>query len=426
MRLHPLVAMEIELVTKILLQSIFDRLIRHGRLQITWPDGTESVFTGSAGASAHFRLTDWAAARRLAANPGLAFGESYMDGTLQPVNGPIFDVLDILLTNIQTGATHPILRLHQQMRALMRWRRERNNVASAHRNVAHHYDLNLDFYRKFLDEDLQYSCALFPRGDETLDAAQRAKKRLIANKLHLNRPGLTVLDIGCGWGGLALTLAQEYGAQVIGITLSTEQLAVARHRADQAGLTDRVRFERADYRQMGQVFDRVVSVGMMEHVGVANFDAFFRTIRACLTDEGIALIHHIARSDGPGTTAAWLQKYIFPGGYSPALSEVLPSVERSGLILTDLETLRLHYAQTLCHWRARYARTRDEIAEMYDERFCRMFEFYLAGAELAFRRERQVVVQMQLSPSQESLPATRDYMLDAGCRTAPERQLIDA
>jgi len=418
--------MEVALITKSVLQSVFSRLVREGLLRITWPDGTDSVFGAGSGSHAHIRLTSWAAARRLACNPGLAFGEAYMDGTLQPVDGPIFDVLDVLLANFQAGANHPLLRLHNWISALMRWQRERNDATAARRNVAHHYDLDVEFYRLFLDADLQYSCALFPSGDETLEAAQRAKKRLIAGKLHLDRPGLTVLDIGCGWGGLALTLAQEYGSQVTGITLSAEQLAVARVRAEQAGLSDQVQFTGADYRALSQRFDRVVSVGMMEHVGVRNFDAFFRSVSGCLTADGVALIHHIARSDGPGATDRWLQKYIFPGGYSPAFSEVLPAIERSGLMLTDVEILRLHYAQTLRHWRARFAARRDDINAMYDERFCRMFEMYLAGAELAFTRGRQVVVQLQLSPSQTALPPTRDYMLAARGHPAWSRPTVDA
>jgi len=296
---------------------------------------------------------------------------------------------------------------------LTRRLRQSNDAAGARRNVARHYNLRYDFYRTFLDQDVQYSCAFFARGDESLDAAQHAKKRLIAAKLYLRHPGMTVLDIGCGWGGMALTLAQQYGAQVTGITLSTEQVEVARRRAREAGLSGRVRFECADYREMNTVFDRVVSVGMMEHVGLPNYGAFFQAVRRCLGTDGVALIHHIVRSDGPGSTAAWLDKYIFPGGYSPALSEVLPAIEQSGLMLTDLETLRLHYAQTLRHWRRRFSANRNDICAMYDERFCRMFEFYLAGAELAFRREREVVVQVQLSPSQTALPSSRDYMLGA-------------
>jgi len=396
---------------KILLTSVFNRLVRHGELSVTWPDRTATHFGGAEGPRAAVSITDWRTVRRLALNPGLAFGEAYMDGTLEPDRCDIYDLLDLVLLNINTGGTHPVLRWHQRLLALTRRMRQVNDTGRARKHVAHHYDLDSQLYSLFLDSDQQYSCAYFRRGDETLEEAQRAKKRLIAAKLHLDRPGLTVLDIGCGWGGLALTLATEFDARVTGITLSTEQLALARARADAAGLADQVQFELADYRTVQQRFDRVVSVGMMEHVGIVNYDAFFGIVRNCLTDDGIALIHHIGRSDGPGTTAAWLEKYIFPGGYSPALSEVLPSIERSGLMTTDIEILRLHYARTIQLWRERFASNRDEIRALYDERFCRMFEFYLACAELAFRREREVVFQIQLSPSQTAVPLTRDYML---------------
>jgi cyclopropane-fatty-acyl-phospholipid synthase len=262
----------------------------------------------------------------------------------------------------------------------------------------------------FLDRDRQYSCGYFPRGDETLDEAQTAKKRHIAAKLCLDRPDLTVLDIGSGWGGLALSLARDHGARVTGITLSTEQLAEARARATAEGLQDRVSFELLDYRAVDRRFDRIVSVGMFEHVGVGHFRAFFEMIRRCLDPEGVALLHAIGRSDGPGFTNPWIAKYIFPGGYCPALSEVLAPVENSGLITTDVEVLRLHYAETLRHWRRRFAANRDTIAALYDERFCRMFEFYLSGSELAFRRQGQMVFQIQLAHRQTAVPLTRDYI----------------
>ncbi len=395
---------------KTVLQSIFRRLIRCGKLQITWPDGSVSTHEGAPGPVAAIRLRDWRTVRRLALNPGMAFGESYMEGGLEFAHGDVFAGLDLVLTNICAGENHPLMRLHQELRRVTRQFRQINDAGRARRHVAHHYDLDSRVYSLFLDADQQYSCAYFPRGDETLEAAQLAKKRHIATKLHLHRPDLTVLDIGCGWGGMALTLAREYGARVHGITLSTEQLSLARARAEAAGLADRVEFELADYRSVQQRFDRVVSVGMMEHVGAPNYPAFFGTVRDCLAPDGVALIHHIGRSEGPGVTAPWLQTYIFPGGYSPALSEVLPAVERSRLMLTDVEVWRLHYARTLELWRERFARHREEIRELTDERFCRMFEFYLAGAELAFRRERQVVFQLQLSPSQTALPAARDQL----------------
>jgi cyclopropane-fatty-acyl-phospholipid synthase len=392
-----------------LLQSILARLIRHGRLRVTWPDGTTATFMGEPGPAASLRVTDAAWVRRLALDPAMAFGEAYMAGALQPVGCDIYDVLDVLLLNTTQGASHPVVRLAQRVRDMGN-RLGHLFGSGPGREVAYHYDLDSRLYSLFLDEDQQYSCAYFERGDETLEEAQRAKKRHIAQKLLLDRPGLSVLDIGCGWGGLALTLAQDFGAHVTGITLSTEQLNLARARAHAAGLDDRVRFELADYRDMTSCYDRIVSVGMLEHVGRANYGTFYRTVRRCLAPQGVALIHHIGRAEGPGSTSPWLRKYIFPGGYSPALSDVVPEIERSGLMTTDIEVLRLHYARTLRLWRQRFAQHRDEIRDLYDERFCRMFEFYLAGAELTFRHERHVVFQIQLSPSQTALPFTRDYM----------------
>jgi cyclopropane-fatty-acyl-phospholipid synthase len=288
-----------------------------------------------------------------------------------------------------------------------------NPATRSRSNVAHHYDLNGRLYSLFLDRDRQYSCAYFPRGDETLEEAQAAKKRHIAAKLCLDRPDLSVLDIGCGWGGMALTLARDYGARVTGITLSTEQLAEARHRAAAEGLEDRVSFELLDYRAMDRRFDRIVSVGMFEHVGVPYYRAFCETVARCLAPDGVALLHAIGRSDGPGSTNPWIAKYIFPGGYCPALSEVLPPIENTGLVTTDIEILRLHYAETLRHWRWRFAANRDAIASLYDERFCRMWEFYLAGAELSFRREGGMVFQIQLAHDQRAVPLTRDYIAAA-------------
>ncbi|MDT7950713.1 MAG: cyclopropane-fatty-acyl-phospholipid synthase family protein [Acetobacteraceae bacterium] len=404
---------------KLVLSSLLSRLIRQGTLTVTWPDGATTRYTGQSGPEAGVAFTSWAAVRRIARNPALGFGEAYMDGGVEPVGGTIYDVLDLLMFNFQHGANHPVLSWHGAIGRLGRRLRERNGIKTARRNVAHHYDLDSRLYSQFLDADQQYSCAYFERGDETLEEAQLAKKHHIAAKLKLDRPGLRVLDIGCGWGGMALTLAQDYGADVTGVTLSSEQLQLARARAEAANLTSRVRFELIDYREVTDRFDRVVSVGMMEHVGAGNYGEYYRAVHDRLEDDGVALIHHIGRSDGPGTTSAWLQKYIFPGGYSPALSETLPAIEKSGLMVTDIEVLRLHYAQTLRLWRERFAAHRDDIAHLYDERFCRMFEFYLVGAELAFRREREVVYQIQLAREQTALPLTRNYMMDPA---APHRQ----
>jgi cyclopropane-fatty-acyl-phospholipid synthase len=389
-----------------------------GRFCIRYPDGQLARFEGqSPGPEAAVDIRSKRALRRLLTDPALGLGECYMDGTIIPLGCTIYDVLDVLLHNYQIGGRHIGNDLQSFRRRILRRWAQWNPAKRSRRNVAHHYDLGDQLYEQFLDRDWQYSCAYFPRGNETLEEAQEAKKRHIAAKLLLSRPGLKVLDIGSGWGGMALTLARDYGAQVTGVTLSTEQLARARRRAAAAGLSDAVQFEALDYRDpallaMGP-FDRVVSVGMFEHVGVNHYDAFFKRVRELLAPGGVALVHAIGRLDGPYATNAWLDKYIFPGGYSPALSEVFPAVERSGLITTDVEILRLHYAETLRQWRKRFAARRDVIAGMYDERFCRMFEFYLAGSELAFRRQEHMVWQLQLERERGTVPLSRDYIAAA-------------
>jgi cyclopropane-fatty-acyl-phospholipid synthase len=396
------------------LDSILKRFVREGRLTVHWPDRRVTTYEGSPGASAAIAIRDNATARRLVLNPSLALGEAYMAGGIAPVDCSLYDLLDVLVANAEAaGGGTRIMRFRASLGRLVRRVVQYNPAPRARRNASHHYDLNGRLYSLFLDRDRQYSCAYFPRGDETIDEAQTAKKRHIAAKLLLDRPDLSVLDIGSGWGGLALTLARDYGARVLGITLSSEPLAEARARAVAAGLTDRVRFELLDYRALDQPFDRIVSVGMFEHVGIGHYDAFFATLKRCLAFDGVALLHAIGRSDGPGATNRWIAKYIFPGGYSPALSEVLPSVERAGLWITDIEILRLHYAETLARWRQRFLANRDTIASLTDERFCRMWEFYLAGSELAFRREGHMVFQIQLARSQIAVPLTRDYIAEA-------------
>jgi cyclopropane-fatty-acyl-phospholipid synthase len=397
------------------MQTALDGILRHfigtGQLTVRWPDGSQTLYSGDDGPSAAITIHSASAIRRLIVNPALAMGESYMDGTITPEGCGIYDVLDVIFANLARGIGGlAILRFRTFLRRLKRRLDQYNPAVRAQRNVAHHYDLNGRLYSLFLDRDRQYSCAYFPHGNETLEEAQQAKKHHIAGKLCLDRPDLRVLDIGCGWGGMALTLARDYGAQVTGITLSQEQLTEARERAIAAGLEDRVNFELLDYRSLDRKFDRIVSVGMFEHVGVGHYQTFLDTVARSLEPNGVALLHAIGRSDGPSCTNAWIDKYIFPGGYSPALSEVIPRVERAGLVATDIEILRLHYARTLSHWRWRFAANRDTIASIYDERFCRMFEFYLSGSELAFSRGGHMVFQIQLAARNDAVPLTRDYL----------------
>jgi cyclopropane-fatty-acyl-phospholipid synthase len=328
-------------------------------------------------------------------------------------NGDIAELLDLLMHNLALAPPIAVLRIARRWRRLTRWLSQFNYASRARRNVAHHYDLSDRLYEIFLDRDRQYSCAYFSTPGETLEEAQIGKKRHIAAKLHLDRPGLSVLDIGSGWGGLALDLARDCGAKVLGVTLSKEQIELARTRAQKAGLAERCRFEPVDYRALSGTFDRIVSVGMFEHVGVPYYPAFFAKLRALLNDDGVALLHTIGRTDGPGVTSPWTAKYIFPGGYTPALSEVVPVIERAGLIVTDVEVLRLHYAETLKEWRRRFKAQWNAVAAIYDERFCRMWEFYLAGAEASFRREGLVVFQIQIAKRIDALPLTRDYMLES-------------
>ena len=383
----------------------------HGTLTLRFPDGSERIIIRSAHPVLSVEIKTWRWARRMVSNPGLAFGEAFVDGGFVVLEGDIFEFMDSLFA-VDLRHRGPVLTARDAIAWLGRRLQQFNPAPVAKRNVAHHYDLNGEFYRLLLDEDRQYSCAYFRNGDESIDEAQRAKKRHIAAKLLLDRPGLRVLDIGCGWGGTAITLARDYGADVTGITLSEEQLGVARQRAADAGLSDRVRFELLDYRALTGQFDRILSVGMFEHVGINHYRSFFDTVRRCLVPEGVALIHAIGRSHGPRATNAWLGKYIFPGGYSPALSEVLPPLERSGLIATDVEILRLHYAKTLSRWRDNLEHHRDAIRALYDERFLRMMEFYLAGAELAFTRTGHMVWQLQLARDQTAVPLTRDYITE--------------
>lgn len=395
-------------LTRWLLDRLLQRLIRTGSLTVVLPSGEALRAGDGAGQEVRVRLRDNRTAWRIALYPGLGLGEAWMDGDVVLERGTLWDLLDLAGRNLS-------LRPPPRRGALARmWRRVRqaNGRVAARRNVAHHYDLSLELYRRFLDGDLQYSCAFFERPGMSLDEAQAAKKRRLAAKLLL-RPGLSVLDIGSGWGGLGLTLAEEAGARVTGITLSDEQLAVARERARDRGLAGRVEFRKQDYRDVEGSFDRIVSVGMFEHVGAPNYQAFFDSIARLLKDDGLAVLHAIGQKHPSVSNQPWMEKYIFPGGYTAALSEVLPAIERAGLWVTDIEILRLHYAETLKAWRERFLANRAEIAALYDERFCRMWEFYLCLSEVAFRHRGCMVFQIQLAKRVDAAPLTRDYMAGA-------------
>src|SRR5216683_6611444 len=393
-----------------LLASVLDRFIGIGRLSVIDAAGERHVFEGSPGPSATIRLHDPRLHWKLLLRPRLFVPEAYMDGKLTVEEGSLYDFIEILVSNDAAQATALPLRLGQAAGRLVRRLHQYNPVPRAHRNVAHHYDLSDQLYELFLDRDRQYSCAYFRTPADDLDTAQESKKRHIAAKLLL-RPGQTVLDVGSGWGGLALYLAAECGADVTGLTLSVEQHKAAMRRVAAAGLSERVRFYLRDYREELGRYDRIVSVGMFEHVGINHYSAFFAKLKSLMTPDGIALLHSIGRKDGPGSTHPWIRKYIFPGGYAPALSEVLPTVERSKLWITDIEILRLHYAETLRAWRGRFERNRDRLRRIYDERFCRMWEMYLICSEIAFRRQDHMVFQMQLSKAVDAVPLTRDYLL---------------
>jgi cyclopropane-fatty-acyl-phospholipid synthase len=391
-----------------LLPFLLGRFIRRGSLTVTTAGGKTYTFGDGRGRPVAVRFTTAKAQRRVLLDPELKLGEAYMDGTFVVEQGTIADVLAVLLAQEQIAAPNWALP-PRLVRYLLRRLQQFNPRFRARRNVAHHYDLDGRLYRLFLDGDQQYSCAYFETQDQSLDDAQLAKKRHLAAKLCL-KSGTSVLDIGCGWGGLALYLAETAGAQVTGITLSQEQYKRAQDRATERGLTQDTAFRLVDYRDIDGSFDRIVSVGMFEHVGVGFYDTFFRKCAQLLADDGVALLHTIGRMGPPGITNPWIAKYIFPGGYIPALSEVLPAIERARLVVSDVEILQLHYAETLKAWRERFLAHRDEVLRLYDQRFVRMWEFYLACSEMAFRESDMVVFQIQMGKRKGLTPATRDYI----------------
>ncbi|QBQ48778.1 SAM-dependent methyltransferase [Brevundimonas naejangsanensis] len=387
-----------------MLQALLDRTFQTRAIRVRLPDGRE-LTAGPGAPELTAVLADMKAAVAIASNPDLALGEAFMDGTFSIEGGSIYDFLRLSSSQLALRQRSPKLSWLQRIR---RGAEQANDRLHARSNVHHHYDLTVDFYRLFLDEDLQYSCAFFETPDATLEEAQAAKKRRLIDKLLLE-PGHTALDIGAGWGGLGLSMV-ERGARVTGVTLSTEQHRTANERAATLGVADRADFRLQDYRDLDQTFDRIISVGMFEHVGAPNYQEYFDTVARLLDDDGVAVIHAIGRNSPPNRTQPWIRKYIFPGGYIPALSEVLPAIEQAGLWVTDMEILRLHYAETLRRWRERFLARRGEALAMYDERFCRMWEFYLACSEVAFRELGHMVFQLQLSKKQTAVPLSRDYL----------------
>jgi len=387
------------------------KIIRRGRLDLIDADGNRHVIEGRRpGPRAAMRLHSRNAEMRILMDPALNVGETYMDGEWDPADCDLADVLAVLSANASQAPEGPAPGRFQRMtRFATRRLAQHNPLRKARENVAHHYDLSPELYDTFLDRDRHYSCAYFPEGCDDLEEAQQAKVDHLAAKLRLEGDP-KVLDIGCGWGGLAVGLARRGAGEVHGVTLSTEQHAYANAWAKREGLANQVRFELKDYRDLARAYDRIVSVGMFEHVGVGHYQEYFDAVRDRLADDGVAVIHSIGRSGPPGFTNPWLAKYIFPGGYVPALSEVLPAIEHAGLKVTDLEVLRLHYAETLRHWRTRFNAARDRVRKLYDERFCRMWEFYLAGSEMSFREGEMMVFQVQLAKQHAAVPLQRDYI----------------
>jgi cyclopropane-fatty-acyl-phospholipid synthase len=399
----------VEAAVERLLLIFLQKFIRRGSLKVTTANGGTHTFGDGGGPPIAVRFTTTAAQRAVLLDPELKLGETYMDGSLVVEQGSIADVLAVLLGQDRVSTARDWAWLPRLYRHLFRRLQQYNPRSRSRQNVAHHYDLDGRLYSLFLDCDRQYSCAYFEKSDQSLDDAQLAKRRHLAAKL---RPpaGSKVLDIGCGWGGLALYLAEIADANVTGITLSQEQFQVAQTRAIERGLSQDTNFRLIDYRDVEGAFNRIVSVGMFEHVGVGFYDTFFGKCEQLLADDGVMVLHSIGRSSPPGITNPWIAKYIFPGGYIPALSEVVPAIERAGLIVTDVEVLQWHYAETLKAWRERFLAHHDEAVKLYDQRFVRMWEFYLACSEMAFREGDMVVFQIQMAKHKGVAPQTRDYI----------------
>lgn len=402
-------------------KSRLKQAIQEGGLEVVFPNGELTVFGKPCENSVRIAIKSDSWLRRILLDPELQLGEAYMERALVLEAGDLYDFINILWINIlsKDGASSA---LPSALRKMFRKIAQFNPQARSARNVAHHYDIGNELYRLFLDDDMQYSCAYFPNPSASLEEAQRLKKEHIARKLCL-KAGDKVLDIGCGWGGLAMHIANQEDVRVHGVTLSCEQHCLARDRAVTAGLSDRVDFEIKDYRNLTEAYDKIVSVGMFEHVGVPHYREYFEQIAARLNENGTALVHTIGRSPGPGATNPWIARHIFPGGYIPALSEIVPVIEKAGLVILDIEILRLHYAETLKAWRKRFLRHADQAEKLYDDRFVRMWDFYLVTSELSFRHGFHNVFQIQLGKRQEAVPVTRDYLYPPETKQPSIRQV---
>ncbi|HXG99168.1 MAG TPA: cyclopropane-fatty-acyl-phospholipid synthase family protein [Sphingomicrobium sp.] len=395
-----------------LIDQLLGKILKQGRLTLIGADGERSTYGPGGGKALTVRIADRKVLFELAKSPRMGLGEAYMDGRLVIEDGTILDLMEMIVGanrwEDKAGGRAAMNKGKSKWKALFR----RNPADVSRRNVAHHYDLSDDLYDLFLDSDRQYSCAYFTDPGNSLEQAQSDKKAHIAAKLYL-KPGQRVLDIGCGWGGTALYLNRVADVDVLGITLSEEQLKIAQQRAKEAGVADRVKFELMDYRAVSGRFDRIVSVGMFEHVGAAHYDEFFATCRDLLNDDGVMLLHTIGKFGKAGSPEPFTDKYIFPGYHLPSLSQMCAASEKVRLIVSDVETLRLHYAYTLRHWLDRATAARDKIEAMYDARFFRMWEFYLAGAVVGFENGTMCNYQVQYIRDRRALPITRDYMAEA-------------
>ena len=392
-----------------IIKSVLSRVIRKGNLTWTQHDGNVHHYGDGSGELIKIRTTKDFSEIKLLLNPSLQFGESYMNGSLIMEEGRIHDLLKLLFSNSKIDVDHWIMDVSRAVRFILNKFNIGNYLSKSKKNVAHHYDLSDQLYDLFLDKDRQYSCAYFNSPNDTLDQAQTNKKELIAKKLLLEK-GQNVLDIGCGWGGMASFLSKRSEVNVKGITLSEEQIQYANKRKQTESLHN-VEYKLQDYRNVNETYDRIVSVGMFEHVGTKHYQDFFNKVYDLLNDTGVALIHTIGRLSEPSTNDPWIEKYIFPGGYIPALSETVSKIEKSGLSMTDIQILKFHYAETLKRWRYNFYDNIDKVKEIYDEKFCRMWDFYLSSSQASFEESTLVVFQLQLSKNKKTVPDKRDYML---------------